>query len=83
MVLEIGRFPGGSTSSELKNLGISELPSGFLGSVLDLKHRKDVAKLVIKNEPLPVGATTSQLLTMGFSLLPPGFLNFLLEMSHN
>ena len=26
---EIGRFPGGSTSSELQNLGISEIPSGF------------------------------------------------------
>ena len=58
----------------------SELPSGFLGSVLDLRHKKGVAKLVLKIKPLPVGATSSQ---MGFLLLPPGILNFLLYMRHN
>ena len=59
------------------------LPSGFLGSVLDLKYKKRVGKLVLEIGPLPVGATSSQLFTMGFSLLPPGILNFLLNMRHN
>ena len=59
------------------------LPSGFFGSVLDLRHKKSVGKLVLEIGPLSVGATSSQLLTMGFSLLPPGILNFLLDMRHN
>ena len=36
--IEIGRLPGGFTSSELRNLGISELPSGFLGFVEEMRH---------------------------------------------
>ena len=63
-------------------MGNSELSSGFFGSVLDLRYKKGVAKLVLKIKPLPVGATSS-MLTMGFSLLPPGILNFLLDMRHN
>ena len=62
--------------------GISELRSGFLGSVLNLRHKKGVGKLVLEIEQHRVGATSSQLLTMGFSVLPPGILNVLLDMRH-
>ena len=63
-----------------RTYGFSELPSGFLGSVLDLRREKVIGRLVLEIGPLPVGATSSQLMTMGISLLPPGFLHFLLEM---
>ena len=52
---------------------VPELPSRFLGPVLDLRHKKGIDRLVLEIGPFFVGATSYQLLTTGFSLLPPGF----------